>query len=88
VHIQSLVVHTTGDALTVMVNVQAEDAIEGEHEETLRAFLTYAPADAGRAPAPVTCASDDERAVFDEVEHRLAMQRMLEAEGPVRAAPT
>jgi hypothetical protein len=32
VHIQSLVVHTTGDALTVMVNVQAEDAIEGEHE--------------------------------------------------------
>jgi hypothetical protein len=36
----------------------------------------------------VTCASDDERAVFDEVEHRLAMQRMLEAEGPVRAAPT
>ena len=88
VHIQSLVVHTTSDALTVMVNVQAEDAIEGEHEETLRAFLTYTPADAGRAPAPVTCAGDDERAVFDEVEHRLAMQRMLEAEGPVRAVPT
>ncbi|MGD0528779.1 MAG: hotdog domain-containing protein [Polyangiaceae bacterium] len=80
VHIRSLVVHTTGDSLTVMVNVQAEDAIAGEHEETLRAFFTYAPVDAGRAPAPVTCAGDDERAVFEEVEHRLAMQRMLGAE--------
>jgi acyl-CoA hydrolase len=80
VHIQSLVVHTTGDTLTVMVNVQAEDPIQGEHEDTLRAFLTYAPVEAARAPAPVTCASDDERAVFEEVEHRLAMQRMLEGD--------
>ena len=79
VHIQSIVVHTTGDSLTVMVNVQAEDPIAGEHEDTLRAFLTYAPVDAGRSPAPVTCAGDDERAVFEEVEHRLAMQKMLGA---------
>jgi acyl-CoA hydrolase len=81
VHIQSVVVHTTVDSLTVLVNVQAEDPIVGDHEETLRAFLTYAPVDPATAPAPLTCATDDERAVFDEVEHRLALQRMIEPDG-------
>ena len=78
VHIQSVVVHTTIDSLTVLVNVQAEDPIEGEHEETLRAFVTYAPAEPAASPAPLTCTTDDERAVFEEVEHRLALQRMIE----------
>ena len=77
-HIQSVVVHTTSDSLTVLVNVQAEDPIEGDHEETLRAFLTYAPVEPASSPAPLTCSTDDERAVFDEVEHRLALQRMIE----------
>jgi acyl-CoA hydrolase len=81
VHIQSVVVHTTNDSLTVLVNVQAEDPIEGDHEETLRAFLTYAPIEPATAPALLTCTTDDERAVFDEVEHRLALQRMIEPEG-------
>jgi acyl-CoA hydrolase len=84
VHIQSVVVHTTGDSLTVLVNVQAEDPILGDQEETLRAFLTYAPVEPATSPAPVTCATDDERAVFDEVEHRLALQRMIE---PDRGQP-
>jgi acyl-CoA hydrolase len=80
VHIQSVVVHTTNDSLTVLVNVQAEDPIEGDHEETLRAFLTYAPVETTASPAPLTCSTDDERAIFDEVEHRLALQRMIEPE--------
>lgn len=78
VHIQSVVVHTTGDSLTVLVSVQAEDPIAGGHEDTLRAFLTYAPVEPSVSPAPVTCKTDDERAVFDEVEHRLALQRTIE----------
>lgn len=78
VHIQSVVVHTAQDSVTVFVSVQAENPVEGEHEDTLRAFLTYAPVDPTRPPAPLTCESDDERAVFEEVEHRLALQRMLD----------
>jgi acyl-CoA hydrolase len=77
VHIQSVVVHAGADSVTVLVSVHAEDPIEGDHEDTLRAFLTYAPIE-GHPPAPLTCETDDERAVFDEVEGRLALQRMLE----------
>jgi acyl-CoA hydrolase len=78
VHIQSVVVHTTNDSLTVLINVQAEDPIAGEHEDTLRAFLTYAPVEAATSPAPLTCTTDEERAVFDEVEHRLRLERTIE----------
>lgn len=78
VHIQSVVVHTTADSLTVLINVQAEDPIAGEHEETLRAFLTYAPVEPTTSPAPLTCETDEERAVFDEVEHRLRLERTIE----------
>jgi len=78
VHIQSVVVHTTGESLTVLVQVHSEDPVEGEHEETLRAFLTYAPAEAAVAPPPLVCSTDDERAIFDEVERRLALQRLVE----------
>jgi acyl-CoA hydrolase len=81
VHIQSVVVHTGSSMVTVLVGVQAENPVDGEHEDTLRAFLTYVPVDAGRAPAPLTCDTDDERAVFDEVERRLALQRMLDPAG-------
>jgi acyl-CoA hydrolase len=78
VHIQSVVVHTAQDSVTVFVNVQAENPVDAEHEDTFRAFLTYAPVEPGRPPAPLTCDTDDERAVFEEVERRLALQRMLE----------
>jgi acyl-CoA hydrolase len=80
VHIQSVVVHAASDSLTVLANVRAEDPIHGEHEETLRAFLTYAPIEPGLSPAPVSCETDDERALFEEVEHRLALQKMIEPE--------
>jgi acyl-CoA hydrolase len=81
VHIQSVVVHTGPGAVTVLVSVQAENPLDGEHEDTLRAFFTYAPAEGSRSPAPVVCDTDDERTVFEEVERRLALQRMLEAPG-------
>jgi acyl-CoA hydrolase len=77
VHVRAMVVHAAADSLTVIVNVHAEDPTAGSHEETLRAFLTYAPsAPAVRIP-PLECQSDEERALFDEVEHRLALQRSL-----------
>lgn len=77
VHIQSVVVHTAADSLTVLVNVQAEDPVAGEHEDTLRALLTYAPA-TPTSPRSLGCSTDEERAVFDEVERRLALQRLIE----------
>ena len=77
VHIRSVVAHTSTDSLTVLVNVDAEQPLAGEQEETLRAFLTYVPVDAkSRVPA-LECLGDEERAAFDEVEHRLALQRSL-----------
>ncbi len=80
VHIQSVVVHTTGDSLTVLVQVHSEDPVGGEHEETLRAFFTYAAVQADTAPPPLVCSTDEERAIFDEVERRLALQRLVEPE--------
>jgi acyl-CoA hydrolase len=81
VHIQSVVVHTAPAAVTVLVSVQAENPLDGEHEDTLRAFFTYAPVEPGRSAAPVVCDTDEERAVFEEVERRLALQRILDAPG-------
>jgi acyl-CoA hydrolase len=81
VHIQSVVVHTNERSLTVLVNVQAEDPVLGENEETLRAFLTYAPVDGAASLPQLTCATDDERAVSDEVERRLALQQSIEPDG-------
>jgi acyl-CoA hydrolase len=80
VHIQSVVVHAGADSVTVLVSVHAENPLDGDHEDTLRAFLTYAPVEPGHPPAPLTCETDDERAVFEEVERRLALQQMLEPE--------
>ena len=77
VHVRSAVAHTDGNSLTVLVNVDAEQPLAGEHEETVRAFLTYAPADARTGIPPLECIGDDERAAFAEVEQRLALQRSL-----------
>jgi acyl-CoA hydrolase len=77
VHVRSVVAHTAADSLTVLVNVDAEQPLAGEQEETLRAFLTYVPHDAKARIPPLECLGDDERAAFDEVEHRLALQRSL-----------
>lgn len=80
VHIRAVVVHTGGTHLTVLVDVQAEEPLSGAHEETLRAFLTYAPLERSVAAAELVCTSDEERALFEEVEHRLALQARVEPE--------
>jgi acyl-CoA hydrolase len=81
VHVRSNVAHTDAKSLTVLVDVDAEQPLAGEHEETLRAFLTYSPADGRAGIPPLECISDDERAAFAEVEHRLALQRSLPQAG-------
>src|SRR3954469_14959215 len=81
IHVRSVIAHTAQDSLTALVNVHAEDPIAGTQIETLRAFLTYVPVAAGgEAAAPICaleCLGDEERAIFEEVEHRLALQRRL-----------
>jgi acyl-CoA hydrolase len=78
VHVRSAVAHTNGECLTVLVDVQAEQPIAGEREDTLRAFLTYAPIEGKVRVPPLECVGDDELTAFAEVEHRLALQRSLE----------
>lgn len=78
VHIRAMVVHTTPASLTTLITVQAEDALGGQYTDTLRAFLTFVPL--GERPAavpPLQCVGDDERAIFEEVQHRLELQRLL-----------
>jgi acyl-CoA hydrolase len=77
VHIRSVVAHTTPDSLTVLVNVHAENPLSDGQEETLRAFLTYAPAREAVRVAPLQCDGEEERTLFEEVEHRLALHRTL-----------
>jgi len=81
VHVRSAVAHTDLKSLTVLVDVDAEQPLAGEHEETLRAFLTYSPADGRAGIPPLECIGDDERAASAEVEHRLALQRSLPPPG-------
>lgn len=80
VHVRSAVVHATDRAMTVLVNVQAEDPMTGIFVETVRAFLTYSPADrADAAVPPLEATSDEDRELCEEVEHRLALQRLVAA---------
>jgi acyl-CoA hydrolase len=81
VHIRSVVAHATPESMTVLINVHAENPVADGQEETLRAFLTYVPAADGIRVAPLQCEGDEERAVFDEVEHRLALHRSLALAG-------
>ena len=76
VHIRSVVVHSSDVDLTVLVNVHSENPVDGSYDETLRAFVTYVPAgdQAPRIP-PLECRSEEDRALFEEVEHRRALQR-------------
>jgi acyl-CoA hydrolase len=88
IHVQSAVAHTSTDSLTALVNVHAEDPIGGDSIETLRAFLTYAPiaVNGGKEVAicALECIGDDERALFHEVERRLALQRSLRESAAAR----
>jgi acyl-CoA hydrolase len=79
VHLRSVVVHTAGETLTVLVSVQSEDPTRGLYVENLRAFFTYAPLGASVGIAPLQCQSDEERALFEEVDKRMALQRRLVA---------
>jgi acyl-CoA hydrolase len=79
VHIRSMVVHAEPHSLTVLVSVEAEDPIAGEYVETLKAFLTYAPSEPSVRVSPLQCSSEEERALFKEVSHRLALQGVLRA---------
>ena len=65
----------------MLVNVDSEQPLAGEQEETLRAFLTYVPVDARVRIPPIECLGEEERAAYDEVEHRLALQRSLVESG-------
>lgn len=77
VHIRSVVAHTAENSLTVLVNVDAEQPLAGEQEETLRAFLTYVPLDSKLRIPALECVGDEDRAAFQEVEQRLALQRSI-----------
>jgi acyl-CoA hydrolase len=77
VHIRSVVVHTAGTRITCLTSVQSEDSVAGAFAENLRAFISYAPVAAEARVPPLDCASAEERALFAEVEQRLALQRSL-----------
>ena len=82
VHIRSIVAHTAPDSLTVLIDVLAEDPVAGKQVETLRAFLTYAPIDEARARVwPLECAGEEEVRIFEEIGHRLSLQRTLRSRG-------
>lgn len=72
-----MIVHSAGSSLTSLVSVQSEDPTKGQYIENLRAFFTYVPHDAAVRVAPLECQGDDERALFEEVERRIALQRRL-----------
>jgi acyl-CoA hydrolase len=76
VHIRAAVVHTNAGSLTTLVTVQSEDPLGSQFFDTLRAFLTFVPYAPGKI-APLDCPTSDDIALFEEVEHRLALQRTL-----------
>ena len=85
VHVRAAIAHAAADSLTAIVTVDAEQPLAGEQQETLRAFLTYAPIDSRVGVPPLECVGDDEKAAYEEVQHRLALQRSLAQEEPGRS---
>lgn len=79
VHIRSVVVHASSEGVTALVNVRAEDPVEGAYVDILRAFLSYAPLEDTGIP-PLEINGDDDRALFQEVESRRALQKALSME--------
>ncbi len=76
-HLRSVVVHSTPQSLTSLVSVQSEDPEQGSYVENLRAFFTYAPLDEDARMPALECQSDEELALFKEVEKRMELQRRL-----------
>jgi acyl-CoA hydrolase len=82
VHVRSEVVHATSDGMTVLVSAHAEDPMSGALSETVRAFMTYAPTDASQVRVPpLELTNDEDRALHEEVEHRLSLQRLIGGDG-------
>jgi hypothetical protein len=59
--------------------VQSEDPKTSVYREMVRAFLTYAPIAETTRISPIACVTDEENALYLEVEHRLALQRSVSA---------
>jgi acyl-CoA hydrolase len=76
-HLRSVVVHSTAQSLTSLVCVQTEDPEEGTYVDNLRAFFTYAPLDDWSRIPVLEHGSDEEHALFEEVERRIELQRRL-----------
>jgi acyl-CoA hydrolase len=81
VHVRAAVVHTHEETLTALVNTETEDPVAGTRDETLRAFLTFAPrpnlAGRRRPPPPLQCIGEDEKALYNEVAARLELHRVV-----------
>lgn len=80
IHIRSVIVHTRDGDLTALVTVHSEDPVGGVSAETLRAFLTFEPVGTGagqKIVPPLECVGEEEQALFQEVEQRLELQRIL-----------
>jgi acyl-CoA hydrolase len=78
-HLRSVVVHTSEQSLTTLVSVESEDPAKGNFVENLRAFFTYGPLDEEERIPRLDCQSEEERALFTEVERRHDLQRRLSA---------
>jgi acyl-CoA hydrolase len=76
-HLRSVVIHTARTAVTSLVSVQSEDGPKQAQTENLRAFITYVPLDSSVRVPPVESPGPEERALFAEMEQRLALQRRI-----------
>jgi acyl-CoA hydrolase len=77
VHVRSRVAHTGGAVLTSVVTVHSEDPVADSYVENLCALFTYAPLESWVRVEPVQCWSNDERALHDLVDQRIALELMM-----------
>lgn len=78
-HVHSIVAHSGGSQVSVLVRVESEDPLTGTTEPVLRGYLTFAPVDG--APVPrLLIATNEARAAFEEVDRLLALQRSVAVE--------
>jgi len=77
IHISARVAHVSDSTLTALVTVRTEDPMVNASHDSLRAFLTYQPIDPGCPIAALDCQSEEERALFSEVEQRQRLESRL-----------
>ena len=78
-HVHSIVAHTGGSQVSVLVRVESEDPLTGTTEPVLRGYLTFAPVDGSPVPR-LLIATNEARAAFEEVDRLLALQRSVAVE--------